>query len=111
VLSLQVTPQITPDGRINMELDIRQDSVAAGTGAIPAINTNQVQTSALVNNGETIVLGGVFREESTLTETKTPFLGDLPYVGRLFKRTNNASRRTELLIFITPKIIADINVR
>jgi len=76
VLSLEVTPQITPDGRINMELDIRQDSVAAGSGAIPAINTNQVQTSALVNDGDTIVLGGVFREESTTTETKTPFLGD-----------------------------------
>lgn len=111
VLSLQVTPQITPDGRINMELDIRQDSVAPGGGVVPAINTNQVQTSALVNNGETIVLGGVFREESTESETKTPFLGDLPYVGRLFKRTSNVSRRTELLIFITPKIIADINVR
>lgn len=111
VLSLTVTPQITPDGRINMELDIRQDSVAAGGGDIPAINTNQVTTSALVNNGETIVLGGVFREESTTTETKTPILGDLPYIGRMFKRTANASRRTELLIFITPKIIAEINVR
>ncbi|MFT4887507.1 MAG: type IV pilus assembly protein PilQ [Pseudohongiellaceae bacterium] len=111
VLSLEVTPQITPDGRINMQLDIRQDSVAAGSGAVPAINTNQVQTSALVNNGETIVLGGVFREENTITETKTPFLGDLPYIGRAFKRTERASRRTELLIFITPKIIADINIR
>lgn len=111
VLSLEVTPQITPDGRINMQLDIRQDSVAAGTGAVPAINTNQVQTSALVNNGETIVLGGVFREESTITETKTPILGDLPYIGRAFKRTERANRRTELLIFITPKIIADINIR
>lgn len=111
VLSLTVTPQITPDGRINMELDIRQDSVAAGSGDIPAINTNQVTTSALVNNGETIVLGGVFREESTTTETKTPILGDLPYIGRMFKRTASASRRTELLIFITPKIIAEINVR
>ncbi len=111
VLSLEVTPQITPDGRINMQLDIRQDSVAAGTGAVPAINTNQVTTSALVNNGETIVLGGVFREETTLTETKTPLLGDLPYVGALFKRTERANRRTELLIFITPKIIADINIR
>lgn len=111
VLSLTVTPQITPDGRINMQLDIRQDSVAAGSGAIPAINTNQVTTSALVSNGETIVLGGVFREESTITETKTPFLGDLPYIGRLFKRTENESRRTELLIFITPNIIAEINVR
>lgn len=111
VLSLEVTPQITPDGRINMQLDIRQDSVAAGTGAVPAINTNQVTTSALVNNGETIVLGGVFREESTITETKTPFLGDLPYIGRAFKRTERSNRRTELLIFITPKIIADINIR
>lgn len=111
VLSLRVTPQITPDGRINMELEIQQDSVAAGSGAIPAINTNQVSTSALVNNGETIVLGGVFREESTTTETKTPFLGDVPYLGRLFKRTENANRRTELLIFITPKIIAEINIR
>jgi type IV pilus assembly protein PilQ len=111
VLSLRVTPQITPDGRINMELEIQQDSVAPGGGAVPAINTNQISTSALVNNGETIVLGGVFREENTTTETKTPWLGDLPYVGRLFKRTENASRRTELLIFITPKIIADINIR
>ena len=111
VLSLTVTPQITPDGRINMELDIRQDSVAPGGGNIPAINTNQVTTSALVSNGETIVLGGVFREESTTTETKTPLLGDLPYIGRMFKRTANASRRTELLIFITPKIITEISVR
>ena len=111
VLSLEVTPQITPDGRINMQLDIRQDSVAAGSGSTPAINTNQVRTSALVNNGETIVLGGVFREENTITETKTPFLGDLPYIGRAFKRTSRATRRTELLIFITPKIIADITVR
>ena len=111
VLSLEVTPQITPDGRINMKLDIRQDSVAAGSGAIPAINTNQITTSALVNDGETIVLGGVFREENTTTVTKTPILGDLPYIGWMFKRTENAARRTELLIFITPKIIADINVR
>jgi len=111
VLSLEVTPQITPDGRINMQLDIRQDSVAPGGGQVPAINTNQVTTSALVNNGETIVLGGVFREESTITETKTPLLGDIPYLGNLFKRTENAQRRTELLIFITPKIIADIAIR
>jgi len=111
VLSLRVTPQITPDGRINMELEIQQDSVAAGSGAIPAINTNEVITSALVSNGETIVLGGVFREENTTTETKTPLLGDIPYVGNLFKRTNRSSRRTELLIFITPKIIADIAIR
>lgn len=111
VLSLQVTPQITPDGRINMELQIQQDSVAASSGNVPAINTNEVTTSALVNDGETIVLGGVFREENTTTESKTPILGDIPYVGRLFKRTASERRRTELLIFITPKIIADIAIR
>jgi type IV pilus assembly protein PilQ len=108
VLSLQVTPQITPDGRIIMQLDIHQDSVAAGTGSIPAINTNSINTSVLVENGDTIVLGGVFREETATTETKTPLLGDVPYLGRLFKRTNNSSRRTELLIFITPRIIAEL---
>jgi len=111
VLALQVTPQITPDGRINMDLVIQQDSVAPGFGTVPAINTNEVTTSALVNDGETIVLGGVFREENTTTETKTPVLGDLPYLGYLFKRTERESRRTELLIFITPKIINEIPVR
>ena len=108
VLSLEVTPQITPDGRINMQLDIRQDSVAPGNSLIPAINTNQVTTRALVNDGETIVLGGVFREETSVTESKTPILGDLPYVGRLFKRSNRSNRRTELLIFITPKILDEL---
>lgn len=111
VLSLEVTPQITPDGRIIMQLDIHQDSVAVGSGNVPAINTNSINTSVLVENGDTIVLGGVFREETTTTESKTPVLGDVPYLGRLFKRTNNANRRTELLIFITPKIIAEINTR
>lgn len=111
VLSLEVTPQITPDGRIIMQLDIHQDSVAPGTGTVPAINTNSINTSVLVEHGDTIVLGGVFREETTTTETKTPLLGDVPYLGRLFKRTNNENRRTELLIFITPRIIAEINAR
>ena len=107
VLSLEATPQITPDGRINMHLDIRQDSVASGTGSTPAINTNQVTTRVLVNDGGTIVLGGVFREETAMSESKTPFLGDIPYLGRLFKRTKRSSRRTELLIFITPKILEE----
>ncbi len=112
VLSLEVTPQITPDGRIIMQLDIHQDSVSNNTiGSVPAINTNSINTSVLVENGDTIVLGGVFREEITSTETKTPILGDVPYLGRLFKRTNNSSRRTELLIFITPRIIAELNGR
>jgi type IV pilus assembly protein PilQ len=111
VLSLEVTPHITPDGRIIMQLDIHQDSVAPGTGTVPAINTNSINTSVLVEHGDTIVLGGVFREETTTTETKTPLLGDVPYLGRLFKRTNNENRRTELLIFITPRIIVEINAR
>jgi len=110
VLSLEVTPQITPDGRIIMQLIINQDSVAPGPSEILAINTNSVETSVLVDSGETIVLGGVFREEITTFETKTPLLGDLPYLGSLFKRTENSSRRTELLIFITPKVISELSI-
>ncbi len=107
-LSLEVTPQITPDGRIIMLLDIHQDSVVPGSGAVPAIATNSVTTRVLVNNGDTIVLGGVFREETTTTVSKTPVLGDLPYVGNIFKRTEETESKTELLIFITPSIINEI---
>ena len=108
VLALEVTPQITPDGRINMLLAINQDSVVPGAGAVPAISTNAVQTRVLVNDGDTIVLGGVFREEVSTTVSKTPVLGDLPYVGNLFKRTTNEETKTELLIFITPSIINEL---
>ncbi len=108
VLSLEVTPQITPDGRIIMQLNINQDSVAPGGGQVPAINTNSVNTSVLVDNGDTVVLGGIFREETTTTRSKTPLLGDVPYLGRLFSRTSSESRRTELLIFITPRIVAEL---
>ena len=107
-LSLQVTPQITPDGRIIMVLDIHQDSVVAGSGSVPAIATNIVTTRVLVNDGDTIVLGGVFRDEVTTSVTKTPVLGDLPYLGNLFKRTEDTQTKTELLIFITPSIINDL---
>ena len=107
VLLLEVAPQITPDGRINMHLDIRQDSVASGTGSTPAINTNQVTTRVLVNDGGTIVLGGVFREETAMSDSKTPILGDIPYLGRFFNRTEPSSRRTELLILITLKILEE----
>ncbi len=107
-LSLEVTPQITPDGRIIMMLLIRQDSVVPGSGAVPAIATNSVTTRVLVNNGDTIVLGGVFREETTTSVSKTPLLGDLPYVGNIFKRTEESQSKTELLIFITPSIINEI---
>ena len=107
-LSLDVTPQITPDGRIIMLLDIHQDSVVPGSGGVPAIATNSVLTRVLVEDGDTIVLGGVFREEITTLITKTPLLGDLPYIGNLFKRTENSETKTELLIFITPSIIKDL---
>ncbi|MFO7995016.1 MAG: type IV pilus secretin PilQ, partial [Marinobacter sp.] len=104
-LSLEVTPQITPDDKIIMDLVVNQDSRGEVTAGIPAINTNEVTTQVLVGNGETVVLGGIFQSEVATTTTKTPFLGDIPYLGRLFKRTENIDERSELLIFITPKII------
>jgi len=105
VLSLEVTPQITPDDKIIMDLQVNQDSVGQDTDAGPAINTNSVSTQVLVGNGETVVLGGTFESNNSTTITKTPFLGDIPYLGRLFKRTQVSEDRSELLIFITPKII------
>ena len=105
VLALEVTPQITPDDKIIMDLVVNQDSRGEVTAGIPAINTNEVTTQVLVGNGETGVLGGIFQSDVTTTTTKTPFLGDIPYLGRLFKRTEHIDERSELLIFITPKII------
>jgi type IV pilus assembly protein PilQ len=106
VLSLEVTPQITPDDKIIMDLVVNQDSRGQVTATgIPAINTNEVTTQVLVGNGETVVLGGIFQSEVATTTIKTPFLGDIPYLGRLFKRTEYINERSELLIFITPKII------
>ncbi|MGM0954006.1 MAG: type IV pilus secretin PilQ [Pseudomonadota bacterium] len=105
LLSLEVTPQITPDDKIIMDLVVSQDSRGEETAGIPSINTNEVATQVLVANGETVVLGGIFQSEVATQVTKTPFLGDVPYLGRLFKRTEHLDERAELLIFITPKII------
>ncbi len=105
LLSLEVTPQITPDDKIIMDLVVSQDSRGEVTAGIPSINTNEVATQVLVANGETVVLGGIFQSEVATQTTKTPFLGDIPYLGRLFKRTEKIDERAELLIFITPKII------
>ncbi len=105
VLLLRVTPRITPNGQINMELEVRQDAVSPTASGVPSINTNEVITSALVDDGETIVLGGVFREEAATTESKTPILGDIPGIDWLFKRSITDTLRTELLIFITPGVI------
>ncbi|HCW91307.1 MAG TPA: type IV pilus secretin PilQ [Marinobacter sp.] len=111
VLSLEVTPQITPDDKIIMDLVVNQDSRGEVTAGIPAINTNSVTTQVLVGNGETVVLGGIFQSEVATNITKTPFLGDIPYLGRLFKRTQHIDERSELLIFITPKILKNDIIR
>ena len=112
VLSLQVTPNITPDDRILLDLVINQDSVgdlvpSGSGGAIPTIDTTQLTTQVLVGNGETVVLGGVFRTEDVESVSKVPFFGDLPYLGAFFKSTNFQSSKTETLIFITPRILAE----
>ena len=108
VLSLRVTPQITPDDRIIMDLAVNQDTLSGTTVlGVPAINTRSVQTQVLVQNGETVVLGGVYSSSDRKSISRTPFFGDLPYVGFLFKRTDVDSTKSELLIFITPKILKD----
>jgi type IV pilus assembly protein PilQ len=107
VLSLEVTPQITPDDRIIMKLNVKQDTVGTVFNGVPSINTNEIQTEVLVDNGQTIVLGGIFQTDKNISTTKTPFLGDIPYIGRLFKRTVERDDKQELLIFITPRIISD----
>ncbi len=108
VLGLEVTPQITPDGRIIMDLKINQDSVGALFNGVPSIDTNAIETSVIVDNGQTIVLGGVFHSEDVDETVKTPFLGDLPVIGRLFRYKNNTSQKSELLIFITPRVVNDV---
>ncbi|HJN52523.1 MAG: type IV pilus secretin PilQ family protein [Pseudomonadales bacterium] len=106
-LSLDVKPQITPDDRIIMELNVTQNTVGAVFNGVPSINTNSIQTQVLVHNGETIVLGGIFTTQVTESTTKTPFFGDLPYVGRFFRRTTESDDKQELLIFITPRLIRE----
>jgi len=108
-LKLDVTPQITPDDRIILDLNVTQDEVGAAPvgGGAPPINTSNLTTKVLVDNGDTIVLGGVFKTSETNTINKTPFLGDLPYLGSLFRSTNRTTTKTELLIFITPILLDD----
>lgn len=107
VLSLKVTPQITPDDRIILDLQINQDTRGEDTVFGPAINTREVGTSVLVENGETIVLGGVYQQRVNHDVTKVPLLGDLPGVGALFRSTTESSAKQELLMFVTPKIVKD----
>ncbi|GLS24502.1 type IV pilus secretin PilQ [Marinibactrum halimedae] len=110
-LKLEVTPQITPDDHIILDLAVNQDAIGEnvllGTGAAPTIDITEVITQVLVKNGETIVLGGIFQSVESVTERKVPLLGDIPYVGRLFKNDSRDTEKNELLIFITPKLLED----
>ncbi|WP_347456724.1 type IV pilus secretin PilQ family protein [Acinetobacter sp. ANC 7454] len=108
VLKLDVTPSITPDGKVQMDLDISSDSIA---GVTPMgeyyLNKNKLNTNVLVENGETVVLGGIFEQETLNQQTKVPFLGDIPYLGRLFRKDAKSDNKRELLIFVTPRIVND----
>ncbi|NLN57906.1 MAG: type IV pilus secretin PilQ [Gammaproteobacteria bacterium] len=107
-LSLDVTPSITPDGKVQMQLNITSDSPGAPTptGQL-TINKNAVNTNVLVDNGETVVLGGIFEQQTANSQTKVPFLGDIPYIGRLFRKDIKSDNKRELLIFVTPRIVND----
>ena len=108
VLSLEVTPQITPEGSIIMAVTVTNDSQGANApNGVPTINKNEVNTQVLVKDGETVVLGGVFTQSKNSGTTKVPLLGDIPYVGALFRKETNSDTKTELMIFITPRIIND----
>ena len=112
VLKLDVTPNITPDDRILLDLVVNQDSVgdlvpSGNGGLIPTIDTTELMTQVLVGNGETVVLGGVFKNEELVKVEKVPLLGDIPYLGNLFKSTANSRQKTETLIFITPRILSE----
>jgi len=108
VLSLTVTPHITPDNRIILDLVVTQDTVSSVTnGQAPAIDTQRIGTQVLVNNGETIVLGGIYQQSIISTVSKVPVLGDIPYFGWLFRNSNNFNEKKELLIFVTPRIVTE----
>jgi type IV pilus assembly protein PilQ len=116
VLSLKVTPHITPDNRVIMDLDVRDDSVgnvvvASGGVNVPSINTREIATQVLVNDGQTVVLGGILETTQREDDTKVPYLGDIPVLGHLFKNTSHQDNKDELMIFITPKIVHEgVNV-
>jgi type IV pilus assembly protein PilQ len=112
VLSLKVTPLITPDNRVILDLDVSDDTVgqqvtSATGGSVPSIDTRQIQTQVLVGDGQTVVLGGILETTKSYSANKVPWLGDIPILGNLFKSTTNINNKTELLIFITPKILRE----
>ena len=106
-LKLEVTPQVTPEGNVILDVDVTKDSVGRATTAGFAINTKHVKTQVLVENGGTVVIGGIFEQSDREDITKVPFLGDIPYLGNLFKTRTTTSEKTELLIFLTPKVVTE----
>ena len=106
-LSLKVKPQITPDDNVIMKLDVHKDSIGQDTRSGPSIDTKQVQTEVLVENGGTVGIGGIYTQDEAKSITKIPFLGDIPIIGSFFKSEHSRNNRTELLIFVTPKIMRD----
>ena len=108
VLSLTVKPHITPDNRIILDLVVTQDTVSdISNGSAPAVDTQRISTQVLANNGETIVLGGIYQQQVLSTVTKVPVLGDIPYFGWMFRNSNNFNEKKELLIFVTPRIVTE----
>ncbi|MBK6863167.1 MAG: type IV pilus secretin PilQ [Ideonella sp.] len=107
VLMLEVTPQITPEGNVIMEVEVSKDSVGQVFAGVPSINTKSVKTQVLVENGGTVVIGGIFEQLESTDVSKVPFLGDIPYLGNLFKTTTKQLNKTELLIFLTPKVVSE----
>ncbi len=106
-LKLEVTPQITPEGNIILDLDVNKDSVGQATAAGFAINTKHIKTQVLVENGGTVVIGGIFELNEIENETRVPLLGDIPILGNLFKSKSRSSNKQEMLVFITPKMVSD----
>ena len=106
-LKLEVTPQITPEGNVILNVEVNKDSVGAATQGVFSIDTKQIKTQVLVENGGTVVIGGIFEQTDRSDVVKVPFLGDIPGLGNLFKTRTNSSRKTELLIFLTPKVVSE----
>jgi len=107
VLKLEVTPQITPEGAVFLDVQVNKDSRGIDTQSGPAIDTKNVQTQVLVENGGTVVLGGIYEQTERTTVVKVPFLGDIPVLGALFRNKVQINDRTELMIFITPRIVSE----
>jgi len=112
VLELRVTPTITADSRVYLKINVTKDALnqfvnSPGGGSVPQIDTREINTSVLVDNGQTVVLGGIYEVTKSNTIDKIPGLGDIPGIGALFRRTARSNDKAELLIFVTPRILSD----